>query len=248
MCGQSAVGDEVPPEIQAYGFNKLNQFLDELATDRLTIYREQRVGPFDVHSGEGDVTTNNPITIGPGGMWDTPRPEYIDRAGVIYTAGNNPNPEEAMHIFSTKEWSRISVKGVTSSLSRTGFYDRHFNPDGFGYFYIYPVPSANFKVVLYVPVAVPEFPLDVDGNPDYTTTIALPPGYRSMLVSNLAKIMQIGIAAVSADLEKRAEDSLSRVKSANVVTHTDALDCDGATLNPGGQQQSGWDWISGGIS
>lgn len=253
MSGQVAPGDTFWPEESAYAFQRLNDLLDEFATERLQIFREQRVGPFAVTSGQGDVTgggTNvpNPITIGPAGMWNTARPEYIDRAGIIYTAGGVPQPELKMHVFTTKEWSKIEVKGTTSTLSRALFYDRIYDASGFGNIYLYPVPSASFLVVLYLPVAVTQFPNDANGNPDFTTLIALPPGYRGMLISNLAVAMSIGVTAVSADLQRRADESRAKVMAANVVTHMDALSCDDITVNPGGHNQQVFDWINGGFS
>lgn len=247
MTGQAAYGDPMPPEVSQYGFSKLNQMIDEFATERLNIYREQRVGPFNVTSGMGDATVPAPITIGPSGVWPTARPEYIDRAGVIYTAGNNPDPELKMHIFTTKEWGSVTVKGVTATLSRSLFYDRIFDNSGNGNIYLYPVPSAAFQVVLYVPVAVTEFPFDVNGNPDYTTVIYLPPGYRAMLISNLAVILSIGVTQVSDDLKERAIVSKGRIMAANVVTHMDALKCDEAVRDSDGRT-SGWDWITGEIN
>ncbi len=249
MAGQVAPGDTFWPEESAYAFEKLNDLLDEFATERLQIFREQRVGPFNVTSGQGDATVPSPITIGPGAVWNTARPEYIDRFGVIYTAGGPTlQPELHGHVFTTKEWAGVTVKGVTSTLSRAMFYDRTYDASGYGNIYLYPVPSAAFQVVLYVPVAITQFPNDVNGNPDYTTAISLPPGYRAMLISNLAVMLSIGVLAVSADLQKRADDSRAKVMAANVVTHMDALVCDGATLNPSGERANGFDWITGEIS
>ncbi len=246
MSGQVAPGDTFWPEESAYIFAKLNQMVDEFATERLMIYREQRVGPFNVTSGQGNVTTASPITIGPGGDWNTPRPEYIDRAGVIYTAGSAPNPELKMHVFTTKEWADITTKGVTTTLTRGLFYDRNFTSAGYGNIYLYPVPSAAFQVVLYVPVAVAEFPSDVNGNPDFTVVVSLPPGYRAMLVSNLAVISLIGVLPIPEDLYRRAMESKAKIMTANVVTHMDALSCDPAVRqrdNRGGT----WDWLGGGF-
>src|SRR3990167_10307382 len=233
MSGQVAAGETMAPEESAYGFNKLNQLVDELASDKLAIYREQRVGPFSVTSGQGDITASSPITIGSGATWNTPRPEYIDRAGVIYTAGSTPNPELPMRVFTTQEWARIITKGTTSTLSRGLFYGRLFNSSGYGNIYLYPVPSASFDIVLYVPVAVAEFANDADGNPDYTTVISLPPGYRAMLISNLAVVMSLGVKTVDPDVRAEAILTLADIKASNVVTHMDALNCDEATLGRG---------------
>ncbi len=248
LAGQVAPGDTFWPEEAAYAFNKANDLLDEFATERLQVFQEKRVGPFNVTSGQGDVTALSPITIGPGAMWDTPRPEYIDRFGVIYTAGGPEVPELKGHVFTTKEWAGITVKGTQSTLSRAMFYDRSYGTTGYGNIYLYPVPNASFQVVLYVPVALAQFPLDVNGNPDFTTVISLPPGYRAMLISNLAVMLSIGILPVSADLQRRADDSRSKVMAANVVTHMDALSCDESTRNPSGQTTGDWNWIDGGFT
>src|SRR3990167_3348731 len=215
MSGQVAAGETMAPEESAYGFNKLNQLVDRLATDRLAIYREQRVGPFSVTSGQGDITASSPITIGSGATWNTARPIWIDRAGVIYTAGSTPEPELPMRVLTTQEWARITVKGITSTLSRSLFSDLLFYSSGYGNIYLYPVPSASFEVVLYVPVAAEEFSNDADGNPAYTTVISLPPGYRPMLISNLAKILCIGTKAIDPDLREQADNTLDHVKMSN---------------------------------
>ncbi len=237
----------LPPEEAAYGFRKLSDLIDELGTERLSMYREQRVGPFTVTSGMGDATVPSPITIGSGATWDTPRPLWIDRAGVIYTAGSTPRPELAMHVFTTEEWARVMVKGVTSTLPRSLFYDRLFNASGYGNLYMYPVPSASCQIVLYVPVAVSEFPRDTDGNPIYTTAVSAPAGYRSMYISHLAAIMCLGVVAISDDLREHKAESMARVKASNVVTHMDALSCDDGVLQ-GDHRGGTWDWINGGFA
>lgn len=241
------IDGSLAPEIQAYAFGKLQDFADELATERLGIYRRQRVGPFSVTSGMGDITATSPITIGSGATWNTARPVYIDGAAVIYTAGSTPRPELPMQVFTVDEWRDIVVKGITSTLSRALIYDRLYNSSGYGNIYLYPVPSASFQVVLYVPVAVTEFPLDASNNLDLTTVLALPPGYRSMLVSNLAVILSIGLIPVSDDLRERAVNSMAKVKASNVVTHMDTLSCDAATLGRN-ENATGFDWLTGGIS
>lgn len=247
-AGLIATGDSLPPEEAAYGWRKLNDLTDLLKTNRLAMYRRQRVGAFLVSAGQGDITASAPITIGLGGDWDTPRPVWIDRAGVIYTAGSTPQPELAMRVLTVKEWAEITVKGITSTLSRALIYDQNYTSGGFGHIYLYPVPSASFRVVLYNPEAVEEFATDANGNPDFTVAIALPPGYRMMLISNLAKILCIGVKTIDADLRDLADNSLAEVKMSNVVQTMDALSCDAASRQGEGNRNSGWDWISGGFN
>lgn len=247
MAGQSDVIDPLPPEVSAYGWRKLADLIDLLKVHRLMMFRRQRVGPFTVTSGQGNITTATPITIGSGAIWDTPRPAWIDGAGVIYTVSAVPRPELPMHLFTVAEWRGVAVKGITSTLARALIYDQNYTAAGYGAIYLYPVPSASFQVVLYVPQAVDEFAVDANGNPDYTTVIALPPGYRAMLISNLAKILCIGTKAIDEDLREQATATLADVKSSNLVQTMDALRCDEATRNPG-NPNAPWDWMTGGLN
>lgn len=248
MTGQIEAGENLAPEAARYAWDKLEDLLDLLKTNRLAFFRRQRVGPFAVTSGMGDITATSPILIGSGATWNTPRPVWIDKAGVIYTSGSIPYPELKVHVFTVKEWSEICVKGITSTLSRALIYDQNYTSSGYGHIYLYPVPSASFQVVLYVPVAVDEFAVDANGNPDFTTTIALPPGYRPMLISNLAKILCIGVRAIDADLRDEATRTLESVMMSNVVQTMDALGCDEATINPGASPSQAWNWITGNIN
>lgn len=250
--------DGVPAEWSNYSFRKLNLLMDTLAADRLAIYKEQRVGPFNVTAGMGNITTNNPISIGPGGDWDTARPLFIDRAGVIYTQGGVPQPELSMRIFTTKEWAGLQTKGTTSTLSRGLFYDRDIitpgTPSSYkavagrSAIYLYPIPSAPFKVVLYVPVALTQFGLTAESAPDLTAALVSPPGYAAMLVSNLAVKLCLGLKAVDPDVKQEAIDTLAVVKSSNLFTFMDPLSCDPATRIDGDSSPGGFDWLTGGIT
>lgn len=249
MAGMADPRDTaLDPQLQNYGWRKLADLIDLLKAHRLLMFRRQRVGPFTVTSGQGDITATSPITIGTSGTWNTPRPVWIDAAGVIYTAGSTPRPELPMRVFTVREWKDITVKGITSTLSRALIYDQQFTATGttgLGHIYLYPVPSTSFQVVLYVPQAVDEFANDANGNPDYSTTIALPPGYRMMLVSNLAVLVALGVTDIPR-VEALALKTLGEVSASNAVQHMDALVCESAVLaqdNRGGS----WDWIGGGF-
>ena len=251
MAGIADVADtSLSPEYSNYGWRKLGDLIDLLKTNRLTMYRRQRVpagsSGFAVASGNGDITANSPITIGTGATWNTPRPVWIDGAGVIYTAGSTPRPELPMRVLTIKEWQEMVVKGITSTLSRALIYDQNYTSAGYGNIYLYPVPSESFQVVLYVPIAVAEFALDANDNPDFSTAIALPPGYRIMLISNLAKILCIGVKEIPADVRDLAVSSLADVKVSNVVQNMDTLSCEAAVVaqsNRGGS----FDWLTGNI-
>ena len=239
MAGMVNVRDTaLAPEDANYAYRKVNDLIDYLATEKLSIYREQRVGPFTV------AANTQSYTIGYGATWDTARPLWIDRAGVIYTAGSTPRPELPMHVFTTKEWADVVVKEVTSTLPRSLFFDRDF-ANAMGTITLYPKPSAASQVVLYVPIALTQMPDDGSGNPVFSTAISMPPGYRAMLIANLARILCIGLKPVDDDVRQEAQDTLYRIKVANVVTHMDTLRCDMAVLQ--GDRGGQWNWLTGEI-
>lgn len=238
---------QLAPEDSRYAWDRLQDLIDDMKTERLFMFRRQRVGPFTVSAGQGDITAASPITIGSGGTWNTPRPTWIDAAGVIYTAGGTPRPELKMTVLLMRDWQDVMVKGITSTLSRALIYDQQYTSAGLGHIYLYPVPSESFQVVLYVPIAVDEFPLDANLNPDFSTVIALPPGYRPFLISNLAKVLCLGIFPVSADLREEAARTKTNVLSSNVVQTMDPLRCDPA-VRPQDGHGGAWDWISGGFT
>jgi hypothetical protein len=247
MNGMQSPTDDTDADLQQYGWDKLYDLIDLMKTNRLMMYRRQRVGPFTVLSGQGDITAAAPITIGSGATWDTPRPVWIDYAGVIYTAGGTPRPELPMRVFTVKEWKEITVKGITSTLSRALIYDQDYSAAGYGAIYLYPVPSASFQVVLYVPQAIDQFPLNEDDVPDYTTVIAMPPGYRPFLISNLAMIVGLGVTPISDDLKNHAERTLHAVMASNVVQHMDPLSCEDAVLQTDNRGVP-FNWINGNIN
>lgn len=236
MVGYQDPFQDLSAEDGAYGLSKLNQFIDMLAADRLAMYRRQRAGPFTVTA---DVSS---YTIGSGGTWNVARPAWIDYAGVIYTAGSEPNPELPIRVLTVKEWSQITVKSITSTLPQAIYYDQTFTSSGYGTIYLYPVPSEASQIVLYLPIAVAEFT-------DLVTTIALPPGYRAMLVSNLAVVLGMGVLDIPVDVQIQANKTLGNVKASNVVQEMDAMSCDAAVRsgNTGGVGRGIFNWIDGSI-
>lgn len=228
MCGSLAQGEDLGPAEGAYALSKLNQMVDMWATDRLSIYRAQRAGPFAMVSG------TQSYAIGTGAAWNVARPLWIDGAGMIQTTVS-PNVELVMQILTKRLWQQIGVKTVQSTLPRSLWYD-HTYPTGT--IYLYPVPSYANQVVLYLPIAVTEFA-------GLTDTISLPPGYRMALVSNLAVLLAMGIRNLDQAVLGLAQLSYGNLKAANVVETMDALQCDPGLLPPGGG--GAWDWLTGGI-
>lgn len=219
--------EDLSGEEGVYALDTINEFIDLLGTQRLAMFRRQRVGPFTVTSGTADYS------IGTGGTWDTVRPVWIDAAGMIYTA-SDPDVELPMRIFTLKQWARVGTKAITSTLPQALIYDPRFNSSSYGLITLYPVPSAASQVALYLPIAVTEFAALGD-------TIAIPPGYRAMYVWNLAQFLCAGLKDVPGDVAVMAQSSLASVKAANLVEHMDPLLCDQAIAGRGGA----FNWLTG---
>lgn len=230
MCGMLAQGEELSAAEAEYALSKLNQMVDMWATERLAIYQTKRAGPFNLVSGQQSYT------IGAGGEWDIARPLWIDDAGIIQTTVN-PNTELPMTILSKREWAQVGVKAVQSTLPRYLWYEHDFT-NGLGKIWLYTVPSYANQVALYIPIAVTEFS-------DYTTAIALPPGYRMGLVSNLAVLLSMGSRNPQPDVMAMAEKTFGNIKAANVEQYMDPLQCDRGLM----PQQSGtFDWLTGDLT
>ncbi len=78
--GAKAIGEATPPAESADGLVRLNQLVDSLATQPLTMPFIARL-TFALTAGKG--TEINPYTIGPGGNFDTARPTRLEGAGLI---------------------------------------------------------------------------------------------------------------------------------------------------------------------
>ncbi len=225
MAGTLAQGEELDAAEAEYGLNTLNDMLDLWSVDRLTIPKRDRIGPFNLVSG------TQSYAIGAGGAWDAPRPMWIDSAGLIDLLPGD-DVEIPMTPLTLKEWARVRVKSIQSSLPRRYFYDKTYP---LGTFYAYPVPNEANQVALYVPVAVAEFATT-------DVVVSLPPGYRLAAISNLAVLLAMGNVDLPAEVASIAAGSYAAIKAGNVEAHMDPLVCDTALLNPIGGM---WNWLTG---
>lgn len=229
LCGAQDPYEDTEAQEADYGLSKVNQFIDILATDRLSMHRRQRTGPFTLPASVASYT------IGAGGTWSVGRPLWIDGAAFL---DSTSEIETDIEIYTLDAWRATPAKTLTSPRPMGIFYDRIFNSSGYGIIYPWPIPSATGQIILYLPIAVSEFSSLDD-------VIALPHGYRMMLVSNLAKIMAIGVVDLPPEVSDMARESLGSVRGSNVVDHMDPLGCDNAVLQgPGG---GGFNWLTGGF-
>lgn len=191
---------EVPTAAQAQlGFDKLNRMVDRMAADRLQIYAL-------VATDIAIVPSQASYTVGTGGNFNIARPMFMDYVSFWSTA-TTPAVVLTLDPLTDDLWNALPVPALTSAQP-TNFYWQPSYP--LGKLWLYPIPTGTtLRLGISVPTAIAQFAA-------LTTTVALPPGYASMLVSNLA----INLAGpfgvqVSPSVVQEAQESMALVKRSN---------------------------------
>lgn len=194
---------------------RLNSMIDSWKSEKLNVYREQRTGPFNL------VANTQTYTIGSGATWNTPRPIWIDFAGLVQTVGGGtPVPEYPIHVMTDFEWAMTVVKALTSTLPTGLWYDRSFTSSGYGTITMWPIPTVANQVVLYSPVPVDEFSLT-----DLSVSVLLPPGYRDFLMYHLAIRIAPSFGKSPNDVTiAMASTAMEKVKNSNLRMNTLRVD------------------------
>lgn len=191
---------EVPTADEATdSFRALNQLLDQWAAERLMVYALTRT-TWTIASG------TQSYDVGTGQTVNVARPTSIDR--VAYTdSAVSPVAETPLDKLTWDAWAAISQKSLTSDAP-TAFWFSPVFP--YGSIKLWPVPtSSTLTGVLYAPQQVSEFA-------SLDTAISLPPGYRRMLVKNLAvELCPSYERSASRELVEQAADAVRVVKRSN---------------------------------
>jgi hypothetical protein len=222
------IGDVPTADEEQDGLLALNAMVDAWGTERLTMFTTTRA-LYAIVAGQQSYS----IGRGAGADYAADRPMYIDRAGLVIPQSDPTQTlERPIYIIRTDaEWSRVRLKGETSTLPTDLYYQPSW-PNGEIVFW--PAPTVPNTLALYTPTAVAEF-TSID------QTISLPPGYRRALPYNLAKDYgpEFGVAKVPQDVKDIADESKASLKRANVAI--DFLRVDPAIRSNGG----GFDWQLG---
>lgn len=198
------VGDVLLAEDANDGLNRLNDWIDSLALERLTIYYVGRtIVPL--------VSGKQSYTIGIGGDIPIVRPTTIEAAGVILDITVVPVYEKPIPIYTDQRYqSWTHQKDLMSPLVQAIWYDHNWNA-GLGKLFVWPVPNvSNTELILYTPAALQEFQtLD--------TAYTFPPGYRRFLRTNFAaEIAPEYGKQLTADQVGSARQAKALVKRGNV--------------------------------
>lgn len=219
-----AVETPTEADVQAV-LQAANDWIDEMRLDDLLVYRIVR----SVFNLQANVAS---YTIGPGGTFDTARPVDIDRCGVIPDpASSLPQEIPLGPPLSVQQYAMVPAKSATGPYPTAVYYDPGMT-NGRGTIHVHPVPtSATPDVVLYLPEVIAEF-VDLDDDLEF------PPGYRRMLITNIAiEAAPILGASPSQELRDAAAGSKAAVQRSNV--RIDELQL--APGTPGAYRLSGFD-------
>jgi hypothetical protein len=222
--GVLGAGEVLSADEATNGLTVLNRMVDGLAAERLAIYQVVRT-LWTIVSGTQDYT------VGTGGAVAVARPVYIDHVNLVDT-GTDPDLETPLGSFTDDAWAGLAQKALTAARPSATYYNPTFP---LGTLSLWPVPTdSSLQGALYAPQAVAEFA-------SLDTVISLPPGYRRMLVTNLAVELAPSFERpASQDLLKHAAESKGVVKRANKRLSDLSID-PGALGQAAGRRRGAWD-------
>lgn len=150
-------------------FNSLKRLLESWSTSNLLV-PSTTTTLFPMVAGQKDYT------LGPTGDWVTERPMELQYAFVRFPQGTNQPVDYEMQIANDKQYASIPVKDVTTNIPTVLYYNATFPNASIS---IYPVPTANYDVVLWSTQPLDNFDT-LDDN------IYFPRGYARAIITNLA--------------------------------------------------------------
>lgn len=200
----SDLGILAPGEVPATddvtsGMRALNRLVDQWAADRLMIYTQTRT--------TWNLTSNDETyTVGLGGDVNVARPVHINHV-TYYDTADSVLVEHELVQMTDAAYALQKVKAQTNNTPTICYYNPTYP---LATLTLWPVPQSTTLVgVLYAPEAVAEFT-------DSSTVLVLPPGYRRMIVKNLAlEIAPSYGQEAGASVQQAAAESMAVVMRAN---------------------------------
>ena len=199
------VGEVVSSNDASFALERLNDWINALATEGLTVYTNTRT--------IWTLSTATSYTIGSGGAVNCARPtgpmDIVDigfqDTSVSPTIEYNLGP-----VLTDDAWAGIAQKELTSVYPQAWYYNPTWTA-GLGLLHPWPIPtSTTLQGVIYAPTPVSEFSA-------ISETIALPPGYRRFLRTGLARELSSAFdAALTQEMQIAAIESKAGVKRANM--------------------------------
>lgn len=197
-------GETMSPDDAKYGLDRLNDWIDALALEGLTIPTLIRA-TWTLVSGTASYTVGTGSTIN---VAKPVNPRAIENIGY-YDNSVTPLTEILFgRVLTNQEYEAVPQKAIQQTYPTSFWYDPTFGTTGT----LYPLPIPNvstLKGVLYAPGSLTEVLL--------SDTVTLPKGYRRFFRSNLT--LEIAAAfekTPPASVVRAASESMMRVKAANV--------------------------------
>lgn len=167
LVGAIGTGESLSADEAADGLASLNDLLDSWSTDGLLI-PASTIEEFTLTPGQASYT------IGVSGNFNTANPQVIEEARLKDVSGSAF--EIPLSIYNIQEYADIAQKQTQSTQPEALYFQRGAP---LSTIYLYTVPSAANKLVLYSKKALSNFTSVND-------SISLPPGYQRALRYNLA--------------------------------------------------------------
>lgn len=184
-----------------------NNLIDQWKAENLSIFTVKRT-TFTITSG----TQTYQVGTGAGSVVLIEPPAFID-AVSFSDSSTSPATEYPMRSLTDAEFEAIRIRTLTSPLPQAYYYNRSLAAVSGALaatLTLFPVPtSTTLTGVLYSPQPVAEFA-------NLTDVILLPPGFKRMILKNLALEMAPSYSR-QADplLFKQAQDAVAVVKRSN---------------------------------
>lgn len=195
-----AAGETMTAEDADGARDNLNLLIDQWAAQRLQIYSVTRT-TFTITSGV------NTYLVAPAAVVNIARPVYVEHVNYIDTSLSIPL-ERQMFALTDDAYAALPLKTLTAVLPTSYYYNPTFPS---GTLILWPTPtSATLQGAMYAATAIAQAGA-------LTDSLSMPPGYKRMMVKNLAVDLAYSYGReVSESLKDAAEESLRAVKVANI--------------------------------
>lgn len=168
LIGAVATGEAISADEASDGLLVLNDMIDSWSNESLIVFNR-------VRESFALTPSQSSYTIGPGGNFNTSRPQQYEGAAIEIPNGTNTF-EIPMEILNLDQWEMITVKNTQSSIPRKMYAPGDFPLDTVN---LWPVPNSAYNLILYGWKPLTLFATIND-------TVSLPPGYSRALRFNLA--------------------------------------------------------------
>lgn len=174
------------------------------------------------------LATNKAFLVGPGaapaviggvsyGAFDMPRPQSIENGVIgLGAAGSNGLVRmPPMQALDDQAWAQVSLQDVPGAVPLAYYYDGSYNTaTGYSAIYLWPQALSGYSVEWYTWLALTTVSAKTD-------LVALPPGYESAIVFNLAArlaALNPHEAKMDPASYEMARTSLAAIEHKNAVT------------------------------